>query len=140
MPDLAYQLNPVLMGGVVTQSGQNIVKINLNGRLGVLYVRNSMVQGTNITPGAAVQFYFSYIQIVTEPLDYDYFPLEHESEVNPVLIGGVIIEVNDTAVKIEMGNQAGTVAVPRRWVFTSVPLAAGQQAEFYVSRIKVKHI
>ena len=38
MAKLSYQLNPVLMGGVITKTAGDDVKINLNGRLGVLYV------------------------------------------------------------------------------------------------------
>lgn len=38
MEQLDYQLNPVRMGGVVTARTADDIKINLNGRLGVLHV------------------------------------------------------------------------------------------------------
>ncbi|HBI92206.1 MAG TPA: hypothetical protein DDY58_07100 [Terrisporobacter glycolicus] len=53
------------------------------------------------------------------------------------MIGGKIIEVNDTAAKIEIDNQVGTVAVPRRWMFTDVKLEEGLDVEFYLSRMEI---
>ena len=52
-------------------------------------------------------------------------------------IGGKVTEVNDTAVKVEMVRGFGTVAVPRRWVFTDVPLKEGLDAELYISCMHV---
>lgn len=138
MTKLDYQLNPVLMGGIVTAVTPDDIKINLNGRLGVLHVTPDLaVPQSHISLGDKVKFYFSYMQTVENPLDYDYYPLRHEADMNPCLIGGVLDEVNDTAVKVTMGDHLGTIAVPRRWVFTNVALATGQKAEFYVSRITV---
>lgn len=138
MSTLDYQLNPVLMGGVVTDVKAGDIKINLNGRLGVLHVTpDLLVPQSNVALGDKVKFYFSYMQTVENPLDYDYYPLRHEADMSPCLIGGVLDEVNDTAVRVTMGDHLGTIAVPRRWVFTNVALAAGQEAEFYVSRISI---
>lgn len=138
MAALEYQLNPVLMGGVVTGLTADDIKINLNGRLGVLHVTPALfVPSSTVALGDKVKFYFSYMQTIDTPLDYDYYPLRHEADMSPCLIGGVLDEVNDTAVKVTMGDHLGTIAVPRRWVFTNAALAAGQEAEFYVSRISV---
>ena len=52
-------------------------------------------------------------------------------------VGGVLTEVNDTAVKCEMPGGTGTVAVPRRWVFTDQALAVGQTAGFYFSPMRL---
>jgi len=89
-----------------------------------------------LEPGHEMQFYFSYIQVNETPYDYDCSSVLG-MEFLPGLIGGTIIEVNDTAIKVEMMNRLGTVAVPRRWAFTSVPLSGGQNVEFYFSPMKV---
>lgn len=62
------------------------------------------------------------MQIVEAPLDYDYAPLEKDREFTPVLAGGVLSEVNDTAIKADCLGGLATIAVPRRWVFTDVAL------------------
>ena len=46
--------------------------------------------------------------------------------------------MNDTAAKILIDSDLGTVAVPRRWLFTDVPLEVGQNVEFYLSRMQVR--
>jgi hypothetical protein len=89
----------------------------------------------DIEPGVEMQFYFSYIQVNENPYDYDDEPVQN-LELEPCLIGGEITEVNDTAIKVKVMNQIGTVAVPRRWVFTDVPLREGQNVEFYFSPMK----
>lgn len=138
MTALDYQICPVQMGGVVTAVEKDDVKINLNGRLGVLHIAPQYLSSQNHTaPGDAVTFYFSYIQTVVKPLDYDYTPLHSGSDDGPCLVGGTLEEVNDTAVKVVVGSHIGTIAVPRRWVFTDSPLAVGQAAEFYLSRIYI---
>jgi hypothetical protein len=55
----------------------------------------------------------------------------------PCFIGGTICEVNDTAIKADIVDHLGTVAVPRRWVFTASTLEAGQNVEFYFSPMRV---
>lgn len=84
-----------------------------------------------------MEFYFSYIQVVEDPYDYDSSDMITDHEIMPCLLGGKISEVNDTAVKVEIINQLGTIAVPRRWVFTPVPLKEGQNIEFYFSCMQV---
>lgn len=137
MAKLSYQLNPVLMGGVITKTAGDDVKINLNGRLGVLYVKKSLLlHPDDITENDRIGFYFSYLQLTEQPLDYDYTPLSADTDTEPCLVGGILEEVNDTAVKVRISRNLGTVAVPRRWVFTDKEPAEQDHVEFYLSRIK----
>lgn len=135
---LDYLINPVLMGGLVKETDGETVKIHLHGRLGVITVPRFLVLDS-IAPetGHELKFYFSYLQINEQPYDYDAAALQKGREVEPVLIGAELTEVNDTAVKAKIQDGLGTVAVPRRWVFTDIPLAVGQTAEFYLSPMKV---
>ncbi len=133
---LDYIINPVLMGGLVKETDDSGVRIHLHGRLGVLTVPQCLLpDGTQPEPGLELRFYFSYLRINTQPYDYDAAALRG-AELTPVLLGAELIEVNDTAVKARIQDGYGTVAVPRRWVFTDVPLAVGQTAEFYLSRMQ----
>ncbi len=139
MDAAAYQINPVLMGGTATVTGTGLIKINLFGRLGVLYVPETLIENSDdVETGTALEFYFSYIQIVDRELDYDYAPLKAQGEELPCLVGGTLTEVNDTAAKLDIGDGLGTVAVPRRWLFTNQELAEGQHAEFYMSRMHIQ--
>ena len=122
MAKLDYQINPVLMEGTVTKTAADDVVLNLRGRLGVIHAAPSLFLHQP-REGRKFRFYFSYMQIVKAPLDYDYAPLQTDREFTPVLAGGVLSEVNDTAI----------IAVPRRWVFTDVALEKGQYTEFYIS-------
>ncbi len=138
MGSVAYQINPVLMGGLVKEITADFVKIHLHGRLGVLEVPRSMIIGeTKIEIGHELQFYFSYINIVEDVFDYDYSDINVYHSVRPSLINGKLIEVNDTAGKVEIANGLGTVAVPRRWFFTPLSLEVGQEVEFYLSCMEV---
>lgn len=134
-----YQINPALMGGVVKEiSEEGIVKINLNGRLGVIKVpENMIVDDIEVEPGHELEFYFSYIQVVENPYDYDCSDMNPDYGVTPTLLGGKFTQVNDTAVEAEIMDGFGTVAVPRRWVFTPVALEVGQNCEFYFSCMKI---
>lgn len=133
-----YMITPALMGGLVKETAGDMVKIHLFGRLGVIWVPRRLILGDEkIDTGHELSFYFSYIQVTEDPYDYDTAPMNPELEPEPCLLGGRITEVNDTAIKVEMINGLGTVAVPRRWVFTSVPLEVGQNAEFYFSCLRV---
>ncbi|MFC2661615.1 MAG: CBO2463/CBO2479 domain-containing protein [Eubacterium sp.] len=133
-----YTINPVLMGGLVKDTSGDRIKIHLHGRLGVLEVPRWLIQGdTELEPGHDLEFYFSYIQVNNHPYDYDTSSLDPELELTPCLVGGKLIEVNDTAAKLEMINDLGTVAVPRRWLFTNEALEEGQNAEFYFSCMRV---
>lgn len=133
-----YVMNPILMGGLVKEVTGAMVKVHLHGRLGVITVPKSLiVDDTEIETGHEMQFYFSYLQVNEAPYDYDSAALDRELELTPCLLGGTIIEVNDTAVKAEIMDGLGTVAVPRRWVFTPVALREGQNVEFYFSCMKI---
>ncbi len=136
---IEYQINPALMGGVVKEiSEDGIVKINLNGRLGVIKVPKSLVIDNGVLePGHRLQFYFSYIQIVENPYEYDRSDMNPDFGINPTLLGGKITIVNDTAVEATIMDGMGTVAVPRRWVFTPVVLEVGQSCEFYFSCMRI---
>lgn len=133
-----YIINPALMGGLVKEVTGGMVKVHLHGRLGVITVpRNVIVDDIEIETGHEMQFYFSYLQVNETPYEYDRAAINREMELSPCLIGGKLIEVNDTAVKAEIMDGLGTVAVPRRWVFTPVVLEEGQNVEFYFSCMKV---
>ena len=58
-------------------------------------------------------------------------------ELKPILTRGKIVQVNDTAVKVDIQGRLGVVTVPRRWVFTDVFLEHGQKVEFYFSYLQV---
>ena len=139
-----YAICPVLMGGLVKETSGNAVKVHLYGRLGVLTVPGTCIldgKGENagnraIPAGTEMQFYFSYLKVNGTPYDYDASAVKN-GEFSPCFLGGKIIEVNDTAVKAEIMENLGTVAVPRRWVFTDVPLEEGQNVEFYFSPMKI---
>ncbi len=136
---LDYTINPILMGGLVKEVKDNIVKVHLHGRLGVIEVPREYILEKDTEPeiGHDMSFYFSYIQINENPYDYDCSPIKKDKEFAPCLIGGNIIEVNDTAIKVRMMEELGTVAVPRRWAFTDLPLAEGQNVEFYFSPMHI---
>jgi hypothetical protein len=59
-------------------------------------------------------------------------------ELVPVLTQGKIVEVNETAVKVDIQGRLGVIAVPLRWVFAEKKLEPGQKVEFYFSYMKVK--
>ena len=132
MARLDYQLNPVLMEGTVTKAAADDVALNLRGRLGVIHAAPSLFLHQP-REGRKFRFYFSYMQIVEALLDYDYAPLEKDREFTPVLAGGVLSEVNDTAIKADCLGGLATIAVPRSWVFPAVALKEGEYTEFYIS-------
>ncbi len=135
---MEYVINPVKMGGLVKETVNGRIKVHLHGRLGVFTVPQKLaITQEPPEPGHEAEFYFSYIQIVENAYDYDSSELIRQAEPEPCLLGGTVIEVNDTAVKVAIMDDLGTVAVPRRWVFTSVPLEEGLSAEFYFSRMKI---
>lgn len=126
------------MGGLVKEAGPEWVKVHLHGRLGVITVPRSMVLTEEaLLPGHELQFCFSYLEVDDAPRDYDLSELNTLREVSSVPVGGVLIEVNDTAVKCEMPGGMGVVAMPRRWVFTNQALAVGQTAGFYFSPVRL---
>lgn len=138
MKTLDYVIHPVLMGGLVKEVKGDFVKVHLHGRLGVLTVPKSLVlEDIRLEPGHEMQFYFSYLQVNETPYDYDSSPICRDKISEPCLVGGTITEVNDTAIKADMINKLGTVAVPRRWVFTDLELKTGQNVEFYFSLMHV---
>lgn len=134
-----YLINPVKMGGIVKDTyPDGRVKIYLNGRLGVIKVPAKLIR-TNETlmPGHELEFYFSYIQAVDSPLDYDTQDLTPDHEIDPCLVGGKLIDVNDTAVTVEVINGLGEITVPRRWLIASHTPEPGLDTEFYLSCMNV---
>lgn len=133
-----YIINPVKMGGLVKNVSGDMIKIHLHGRLGVFIVPRSLIIDTiPIEPGHDLEFYFSYIQVVEDPFDYDDSDMTPDHEPQPCLIGGKIIEVNDTAISVSIMNNKGTINVPRRWAFTPIPMQVGQDVQFYLSCMKI---
>lgn len=133
-----YIINPIKMGGLVKEVNHDQVKVHLHGRLGVITVpKRLVITSEALEPGHEMEFYFSYIQIVEDALDYDSSDMTTEHEIEPCLLGGKISEVNDTAIKVDIMDELGTIAVPRRWAFTPVTLENGQNTEFYFSCMKV---
>ena len=133
-----YMINPVMMGGLVKEVSAEQVKVHLHGRLGVVTVVRTLTDmPQKLEPGQEMKFYFSYIQVVDAPYDYDSAAMDPNMELIPSLLGGTIIEVNDTAAKVEIMEKMGTIAVPRRWIFTNVSLQEGQAVEFYMSPMKI---
>ena len=133
-----YTIHPVMMGGLVKDVSGKRVKIHLHGRLGVLEVPRWLIaDDRKLEPGHDLEFYFSYIQVNQNPYDYDTASLDPQLDLTPCLVGGTLTEVNDTAAKLEMIDDLGSVAVPRRWLFTDEPLEEGQNAEYYLSCLRV---
>lgn len=133
-----YCINPTLMGGLAKKVSDGIVKIHLHGRLGVITVPESLIIGdTKIEPGHDLEFYFSYIQVVENPYDYDASDMTTDHEPAPCLLGGKITEVNDTAISVAIMNNMGTISVPRRWAFTPIKIQEGQDVEFYFSCMRI---
>jgi hypothetical protein len=137
MNQLEYMINPVFMGGLVKEIKGDMVKVHLHGRLGVIVIpKKYILTKEKIVIGTEMQFYFSYLEVNQTPYDYDTDSIK-KGIFEPCFLGGTISEVNDTAIKAEMMEHLGTVAVPRRWVFTSDALKEGQNIEFYFSPMKV---
>ncbi len=133
-----YIINPVKMGGLVKEVSADRVKVHLHGRLGVITVpKRLIISHETLDIGHEMEFYFSYIQVVEDPYDYDCSDMKTDHEIAPCLLGGKIIQVNDTAIEVAIMNDLGTIGVPRRWAFTPVTMEKGQDVEFYFSCMKV---
>lgn len=133
-----YIIQPIRMGGLVKEVQGGKVKVHLHGRLGVITIPERLVIGNEkLEAGHEMQFYFSYIQVVEHPYDYDSSDMVPTHEITPCLLGGKITEVNDTAAKVDIMDNLGTIAVPRRWLFTPAKLKEGQDTEFYFSCMQV---
>ncbi|MGG5314680.1 CBO2463/CBO2479 domain-containing protein [Enterococcus sp. AZ072] len=132
-------INPTLMMGTVKSNQEGQVIINLRGRLGLITVSEKMIMAEErIEAGTKLEFYFSYIQTVSRPLDYDDTELIQQQELFPCLLGGKVSHVDDTAVRVNITQELGTIYVPRRWVFTSVEIVEGLDVEFYFSKMIIQ--
>ncbi len=132
-----YIINPILMGGVINKVTEDRVKINLRGRLGVIEVPKVLIVSPAPKSGDKVSFYFSYLEVTDNPCDYDSDEIVREKEIIPCLLGGKIIEFNDTAIEAVVDKLDIIIRVPRRWVFTEVALEDELDVEFYLSRMQV---
>lgn len=134
-----YMINPTLMMGTVKSVDEEQLTLNLRGRLGLITVPTELILSKEgVETGSKLAFYFSYIQTVLRPLDYDTTELSQQEELFPCLVGGKIIHVDDTAVRVAMNQGGGTIYVPRRWVFTSIELTEGLDVEFYFSKMSIQ--
>lgn len=136
MQALSSIIVPALMRGQVNKINDKEIKINLTGRLGVIYISKKLVEdSSNVNLGDTLKFFFSYIWVEKEKFEYDYSNLISMESLEPHLASGILEEVNDTAVKVNINGGIGTIAVPRRWVFTEHDLEIDQNVEFYISRM-----
>ena len=59
-----YELNPIQMEGKVVSVNDTAVKVDIQGRLGVITVpKRWVLTNVPLTPGLQVEFYFSYMQV-----------------------------------------------------------------------------
>lgn len=137
--EVDFLINPVKMGGLVKEvyDDGKMVKLHLHGRLGVIKVPRKLIKDeTCLAPGHDLEFFFSYIQTVEDPFDYSFNELD-AAETEPCLIGGTLIDFNDTAVTVRIMADLGEITVPRRWIITSIELREGLPVEFYFSSMTV---
>ena len=128
------------MGGTVKDiydDGEK-VKIYLNGRLGVIKVPRWIVRGKELLqPGHKLEFFFSYIQIVDNPYDYSSNEMNPADELFPSILGGKVIDINDTAITIKVMDDIGEITVPMRWIIRRKKPKFGDDVEFYFSCMDV---
>ena len=61
-----YELNPIQMEGKVVSVNDTAVKVDIQGRLGVITVpKRWVLTNVPLAPGLKVEFYFSYMQVKT---------------------------------------------------------------------------
>ena len=64
---MQYELKPVLMEGKVVSVNDTAIKVDIQGRLGVIAVpRRWVLTDKPLQPGLKVEFYFSYMQVTDE--------------------------------------------------------------------------
>lgn len=63
--------------------------------------------------------------------------IQMQYELSPIIMHGKIVEVNDTAIKVDVQGRLGVIIVPRRWVFTDKVLMPELNVEFYFSYMQV---
>ena len=69
-----YIIQPVLMKGLINNVSHGMVMVHLQGRLGVITIPERLVRVKEkkmMKPGEQVKFYFSYMQVVENPYNYD---------------------------------------------------------------------
>lgn len=127
------------MGGKIKSiSSDGIVKINLNGRLGIINIPKEFVLNQEkLDQGGKLKFFFSYLQVSEYEIGHDIADFNKEYGMNPTLIGGRIRVVNDTAVEVDILGGRAEVIVPRRWLFTEKKLEENLNCEMYLSCMEV---
>jgi hypothetical protein len=61
---MQYELNPIRMKGKIVAVNDTAVKVDIQGRLGVITVpRRWVFTEKQLEPGLMVEFYFSYMQV-----------------------------------------------------------------------------
>lgn len=64
---MQVELKPVLMQGKIVSVNDTAIKVDIQGRLGVITVpRRWVYTASNPEPGQKVEFYFSYMQVLEE--------------------------------------------------------------------------
>lgn len=64
---MEIELKPVLMKGKVVSVNDTAIKVDIQGRLGVITVpRRWVFVESELAEGQKVEFYFSYMQVVEE--------------------------------------------------------------------------
>lgn len=135
---MEYRINPVKMTGQVKALKDNQLEIHLQGRLGILTVKREILLSEEIKAGDQIEFYFSYIQAVEEAENYNASGISIYHEEAPSLIGGRLTKVSDTRVEVAIMDDLGSMALPKGWVITPIPLEEGRQVEFYFSCMNKK--
>ena len=73
MEKLDYIINPILMGGLVKEINEDMVKVHLHGRLGVITIPEKIILSEiELEPGVELEFHFSYLKVEDAGYDYDY--------------------------------------------------------------------
>lgn len=134
---MEYTIFPVLMGGLIKEIAADYIKVHIHGRLGVITISPEYITSEEpLKAGHDMTFYFSYLRVTHEIFATDLQGMRMTPPF-PTMLYGTITEVNDTAVKVELAEGIGTVAVPLRFVFTDVTLQIGQSVELYLSNMQV---
>lgn len=62
---MQYELNPIKMHGKIVSVNDTAIKVDIQGRLGVITVpRRWVLTEQRLESGQQVEFYFSYMQVL----------------------------------------------------------------------------
>lgn len=66
---MQYDLNPIKMCGKIVTVNDTAIKVDIQGRLGVITVPRRWVLTDEVLEiGQKVEFYFSYMQVLPSPI------------------------------------------------------------------------